>query len=225
MISKNKVSVIIPAKNEAKGIALILKKVKPYADEILVIDGHSRDGTRKKAEKAGAKVFLDNKKGKGDGIRVGIEKASGEILVFIDADGSHEPKDIPKLIKPIIKGKADLVIGSRIKGGSDEFYARPDSFIRQIGSDVVALITNLRFKTQLTDLENGFRAIKRKVALDLNLEANDFDIEQEMVMKAAKKGYRIAEVPSHEYERKWGKSKLSTRKGWKFIWRLIKELF
>lgn len=225
MKDKNKISIIIPAKNEEKGIGLVIKAVKPYAWEILVVDGHSHDRTREVAKREGARVVLDNKRGQGDGIRVGIKKASGEVLVFFDADGSHEAKDIPKLIKSILNHGADLVIGSRIKGGSDEFYAQPDSFIRQIGSDLVALVINLRFKTQLTDILNGFRAIRREVALDLNLQANDFDVVQEMVMKAAKKGYRILEVATHEYERKWGKSKLPTTKGWKFIWRLIKELF
>jgi hypothetical protein len=76
----------------------------------------------------------------------------------------------------------------------------------------------------LTDIQNGFRAIRKEVASKLGLEADDFDIEEEMVIKALKKGYRVSEVPSHEYERKWGKSKLSTWKGWKFVWRLFVEL-
>lgn len=225
MVKKSKISVVIPAKNEGVGIKSVVRGVSKYADEVIVIDGHSTDGTGDNAKKAGAKVFLDNQKGKGDGIRTGVRRATGDIIVFIDADGSHDARDIPRLIKPILSDNYDFVIGSRIKGGSDEFYATPDSFIRQIGSDIVALVINMRFKTELTDVENGFRAIKRKTALSLHLDADDFDIEQEMIMKAAKSGCRITEVATHEYSRKWGKSKLPTSKGWKFILRLIKDLF
>ena len=143
----------------------------------------------------------------------------------MDADGSHNPLEIPKLIKPIIENKADLVVGSRILGGSDEFNEK-GHFLRHIATMFVMFVINTRFKTKLTDCEDGFRAIKRPIALSLDLNANDFDIEQEMVMKCLKKKYRVLEVPVHEYKREYGTSNINLFKiGYKFIWRLIKELF
>ncbi|HEX9903054.1 MAG TPA: glycosyltransferase family 2 protein, partial [Acidobacteriota bacterium] len=117
-----KTTVVIPAKNEEQSIGKIIAKCRKYAQEILVVDGHSRDSTARVARRLGARVVQDNGLGKGDGIRVGIQEAKGDILVFIDADGSHDPNDIPELIKPIKQGQADMVVGSRGMGGSDELH-------------------------------------------------------------------------------------------------------
>jgi glycosyltransferase involved in cell wall biosynthesis len=219
-----RVSIVVPAKNEAGGIAQIVEGVKPYGDEILVVDGRSTDGTGEIAKKLGAKVVMDGRRGKGSALRMGMEEASGDVLVFIDADGSHDPTDIPKLVQPIIDGKADLVVASRTLGGSDEYNKTFDGFLRRAGSDFIVLVINWRWGVSLTDVENGFRAIRASIIPSLKLEADDFDIEQEMVIRCLKRGYRILEAPSHEYERAWGESKLSTWKGWKFIWGLLKEL-
>ncbi len=220
-----KITACIPTKNEAVGIARIIAGVKPYADEILVVDGHSRDQTAAIARQAGARVIFDNQKGKGDGLRIGIKSAHGDIIVFIDADGSHNPADIPHLVEPIRRGAATLVIGSRAKGGSDEFHMKFNHLIRQWGSEFAAFIVNCRWKVDLTDIQNGFRAIRRDAALALHLDANDFDIEEEMVMKSLHHGYKIAEIASHENRRAWGKSKLPTSKAGLFLWRIFKEIF
>lgn len=221
----SKISIVIPAKNEAGGIEDIINSVRPYVDEILVIDGHSNDETRLLAEKAGAQVFLDNKKGKGDAYKVGLAKASHEIVVFIDADGSHEPHDIPKLTEPIRQQQADLVVASRYRGGSDEWEGDLSTFLRSIGSGILSLFMNYRWNANITDCLNGFRAINRQVALKLKLQANDFDIEQHMISECIRQGYRHAEVQSHEYCRQWGQSKLPTyKKSYLFFWRLFLDL-
>ena len=220
-----KVTAVIPAKNEEEGIEKIIKNVSRFVDEVLVVDGHSKDKTRQIAKECGAKVVLDGGKGKGDGIRTGIRKAKGDIIVFIDADGSHNPKDIPKLIKPIKNEKADLVVASRAKGGSDEIRLDLDGLFRQIGSEIAAILVNFRWRANLTDIQNGFRAIRKKTALALKLESDGFEIEEEMIMKCLKRGVRIMEVAGHEYQRKWGVSKLPTIQAWRFLLRLFKELF
>ncbi|MGB3862162.1 MAG: glycosyltransferase family 2 protein, partial [Candidatus Aminicenantaceae bacterium] len=133
------VTVIIPTKNEERSIEKIINRCKKLADELLVVDGHSKDNTRKIAEELGVRVVLDNGKGKGDGLRVGIREAREDIIVFIDADGSHDPEDIPKLVKPIQDGKADLVVGSRGKGGSDELHGDVEKLLRMIGSDIILI--------------------------------------------------------------------------------------
>lgn len=222
-----KVSVVIPAKNEAPTIRDIIKEAKKYAFEVLVIDGNSQDATRKIAEEEGAKVFQDSGTGKGKAVRLGIEKAKGDIIVFIDADGSHDARDIPKLVTPIaLNNEADMVIASRGKGGSDELQGDIDKCFRFVGSGIINLMINLRWKRKLTDAQNGFRAIKTSVAKSLNLNENITTIEQEMVMKALKRGCRISEIPSHEYKRKYGASVIVLRKVWfRYIDSFIKNLF
>ncbi|MGB2705876.1 MAG: glycosyltransferase family 2 protein [Candidatus Omnitrophota bacterium] len=225
-MSKDKISVIIPAKNEEKVIGELISKCRKYSDDIIVVDGHSNDNTRKIASDMGVRVYLDNKKGKGDGIRVGISKARNEILVFIDADGSHDPDDIPKLVRPILENKADHVTGSRMRGGSDELHGDINKFTRMVGSDIVTLGINYKFGVDLTDSQNGFRAIKKDVALALDLKENITTIEQEMIIKTLRKGYRMAEVPTHEYARRHGTSSIVARKVWfRYVYSWLKYLF
>ena len=220
-----KISLIICAKNEDRTIGSVIKKSKQYVDEILVIDGHSKDKTREVSRDSGCRVFLDNGRGKGAAIRLGIKKAKGEILVFIDADGSHVPKDIAKLTKEIIREKADLVIASRGRGGSDELHGDFEKMIRLLGSSIITLIINIRFRVKLTDSQNGFRAIKKKVAKRLNLTENIFTVEQEMIMKTLKLKCKVAEVASHEYSRKHGRSHINLiTMSPRYIWCLFKNI-
>lgn len=203
----------------------MVRSVKPYADEVLVIDGHSTDGTGELANQAGARVIQDNGSGKGAAIRLGIAEAQGEVIVFMDADGSHDPISIPPLVEPIVRGEADLVIASRHLGGSDEWRGDLDTYVRSVGCGIITIAMNYRWNVRVTDVLNGFRAIRRSVALALDLKANDFDIEQHMVARCIKKGYRIREVPSHECVRKWGRSKLPTyRKAYLFFGRLFLDM-
>ncbi|MDD5677772.1 MAG: glycosyltransferase family 2 protein [Kiritimatiellae bacterium] len=220
-----RISLVIPAKNEGEGIGQLVVAAKGYADEIIVVDGHSSDRTVDYAAAQGAIVISDNKKGKGDAYKVGIQNVTGDIIVFMDADGSHDPKMIPALIAPLVKDQADFVIGSRFKGGSDEWKGDISTYLRSVGSGFLILVINYRWKSHLTECLNGFRAIKRNAAMQLNLKANDFDIEQHMIVQCLKHKLRVTEVATHEYERKWGASKLPTyRKSYLFFWRLFLDL-
>ena len=146
-----KTAVVIPAKNESGRIEEVIQSVQPYCDEVLVVDGHSEDATRQIAKRLGARVVLDNSRGKGDGVRTGIKKARGEIIVFIDGDGSHEPSDIPRLLQPIIDGEADMVVGSRSLGGSDELRMDFENLIRQSGIQGCTL-KNVSYDTMVEEL-------------------------------------------------------------------------
>lgn len=224
--AESKISIVIPTLDEEDTLAEIIEGCKPYGDEILVVDGHSRDRTREVAESLGVKVILDNRKGKGEALRHVVNFVNGNIIVFIDADGSHDPKDIPKLVEPIIKDEADHVSGSRLIGGSSELHGGFDECFRLMGSSFITACINWRFKVKLSESQNGFRAIKTDVIKQLGLEENITTIEQEMIMKTLKKGFRMAEVPSHEYERKKGYSKISLKKVWfRYVYTLVKYLF
>ena len=190
-----------------------------------MIDGHSTDRTREVAVEHGARVDLDGGKGKGEALRRSLDSAAGDIVVFIDADGSHDPRDIPALVAPIKAGAADLVIGSRGKGGSDELHGTIEQFIRYVGSQLIMLAINYRWNVRLTDSQNGFRAIRRDVGRKLDLKSNLTTIEQEMLMRALKLGYRVDEVPTHEYERKWGTSKVVVWKLWAaYLWSFFRNI-
>ena len=219
------VTVVIPTRNEEGLIGEIVDSVRPYGD-VLVIDGHSTDRTREIAQQHGARVALDGGRGKGQAIRQALRETTTDIVVFIDADGSHDPRDIPALVAPIAAGRADLVIGSRGKGGSDELHGTIGQFIRYVGSQLIMLAINYRFNVRLSDSQNGFRAIRRNVGLTLDLTSNLTTIEQEMLMRALKLGYRVDEIASHEYERKWGTSKVVVWKlWWAYLWSFWRNIF
>ncbi len=224
--SSRKITVIIPTLNEEATIGGIIERSLPYADEIMVVDGHSSDRTREIARNMGAKVILDNKKGKGEAIRHSLAYVTHGIVVFIDADGSHNPEDIPKLAEPILRDEADHVSGSRLIGGSSELHGGFDECFRLMGSSFITACINWKFNVRLSESQNGFRAIRTDVIHALGLREDITTIEQEMIIKTLKKGFRMAEVPSHEHKRVAGYSKISLRKVWfRYVYALAKYLF
>ena len=221
-----KVSIIIPTLDEEHTLKDIIKGCRPHADELLVVDGHSTDRTREVAESEGVRVVLDHQKGKGEALRHSVNFVTGDIIVFIDADGSHDPSDIPKVIAPILQEEADHVSASRLIGGSSELHGGFDEFMRLTGSSFITACINWRFKVNLSESQNGFRAIRKDIIKQLGLQENITTVEQEMIMRTLKKGFRMAEVPSHEHKRKMGYSKISVRKVWlRYVYTLLKHLF
>ncbi len=221
-----KTTAVIPGKNEVNTILSVVRGALRFADEVIVVvSKNSTDGTLNAVNGCDAKTIIDSGIGKGDAIKLGAEAAYGDIIVFLDADGSHITDDIPKLTGPIKSGKADLVIGSRNLGGSEEFTGDLYKRMRVFLSNLITLIINLRFGSAITDSQNGFRAIRKDVMANLDLKADGFDIETEMLMKALKMGYKVAEVPSKELMRKHGSSgiRISTM-GWRYVWRVLINL-
>ena len=205
-------SIVVPARNEEETIGNVLEVVRHMTDDLIVVDGQSSDETVGIARWYSARVVQDNGRGKGDAVRVGLAHARCPITVFIDADGSHEPKDIPALVAPIVAGEADLVMASRMLGGSEELFGSIFEVVRLMGSLVISLSINYRYGVRLTDYQNGFRAIRTEVGRTIGLTSDITTIEQEMAMKCLKQGYRVIELPSHEYRRKGGVSKISVMK-------------
>lgn len=223
---RERITIVIPTKDEARNLPWVLERVKPYYGELLVVDGNSKDETREIAAAAGARVVLDDGTGKGGALRIGAREATRDIVVFIDADGSHDPDVIPMMVAPILADQADLVIGSRMRGGSDELHSSFPEFIRLLGSEIITMTINYRFGVRMTDYQNGFRAIRRETMLAVNTKERTFTIEQEMAMKALKRKYRLDEVPAHEYRRHHGTSHIVVwRVGPRYVWCLLKYLF
>ena len=218
------VTVLIAAKNEGAGLMEIIRSIRPYADEIILVDGNSTDNTKEIAQKEHVRFFLDHGKGRGDALQIGIKESEGSIIVFFDADGSHEASDIPHLIEAIKKG-ADLAICSRRTGGSFDAEITVSGMIRSVGADVLTYLLNKRFNTHFTDIIYSFRAMKAASAKKLPLTAEGFTVEQEMVALACYHHYTVVEIPSREKARGWGESKLKTIAGIKLFGSLAKLLF
>src|SRR4051812_26150470 len=220
------VSVVIAAKQEAPSIGGVIDRTRRYANEILVVVGQSTDGTAAAAARSGANILTESGRGKGYAIRRAIPHIKTPVTVFLDADGSHDPEDIPLLVAPILSGEADHVAASRLRGGSSELHGGFDEFLRLTGSSFITACINWRFKCQLSDSQNGFRALRTSVLQQLTLRENTTTIEQEMTIQTLKQGWRMAEVPSHEHRRLHGTSHIR-------VWRdaprygisLIKLLF
>jgi dolichol-phosphate mannosyltransferase len=220
------VSVVIAAKQEAPSIADIIDRTRRYATEIVVVDGHSTDGTPEVAKRHGARVLVDGGRGKGEAIRRAIPMIRTPVTVFIDADGSHDPEDIPLLVEPILANRADHVSASRLRGGSSELHGGFDEFFRLAGSSFITACINWRFNCHLSDSQNGFRAIRTSVLRDLGLSENMTTIEQEMIIKTLRRGLRMAEVPSHEHPRAHGASHIRVwRSAPRYGYSLVKHLF
>jgi len=220
------ITIAIPALNEEATLADIITGCKRYSDDILVIDGHSQDDTVKVARSLGVRVIFDHQKGKGEAIRSAIPHLQRDVVVFVDADGSHDPDDIPKLVQPLLDGSADHVSGSRLLGGSSELHGGFDECFRLMGSSFITACINHRFKVRLSESQNGFRAIRTSVLRDLGLKEDITTIEQEMIIKTLKKGYRMGEVPTHEQKRKAGYSKISVKKvAFRYVWSMVRYLY
>jgi len=216
---KTSISVVAVNLNEEHTIKEVLTNIPSYADEVLIIDGYSKDNSPKIAKELGFSVILQEGKGRGAAFKTGFKHAQGELIVMLSTDGNERSGDIDKLIKKMNEGY-DLVIATRFGQGKSHDITP----IRKFGNWALTYTVNLASGLSIIDSQNGFRAI-RKDALDkMHIEANGFDIEAEMVVKAGKLGLRVAEIPTIEDERVFGVSHLNTfRDGFWIFKRIIKE--
>jgi glycosyltransferase involved in cell wall biosynthesis len=200
------VSVVIPAKNEARNLEHVFGTIPEWVDEVVLVDGHSSDDTVAVAQKLNPDVRIVHQegRGKGDALQVGFEAAKGEIIVMMDADGSTDGGEIPRFVAALTTG-ADFAKGSRFAsgGGSDDI-----TFSRQLGNRILSLLVNGLFGTRYTDLCYGYNAFWAKHLSKLDLDCDGFEIETVMNVRAAKVGLTIQEIPSYEYLRLHGMSNL-----------------
>ena len=221
------VSFVIPALNEEGAVGMTVASV-PHEklaclgldSEILVVDNDSEDGTSMEAERAGARVIRERRRGYGSAFLKGLTEAQGDILVLCDADGTYPIEEAEALVRPIAEGHADLVIGSRFKGGINN-GAMP-WLHKYIGNPALTWLQNRLFGTRISDAHCGFRAISRNAFVPLGLERCGMEFAPEMLVKAAINHLRIEEVPVTYRPRRAGKAKLrSFRDGWRHLKFLI----
>lgn len=225
---KMKVSIVIPTYNEEKNIKKVLtdiKKSRAKIQEIIVVDANSTDRTVEIAKKFGAKVIYEKPEGrvgKGYALRLGMERAKGDIVITMDADCSNLSSELGLLIEGI-KAGFDVCMGSRfIQGGGTEDMP----WYRKFGNKFFVFLVNLIWKMNYSDLCYGYRSFKKNCIKKLDLRADGFGIETEINIKAAKRKLKVLEVPSFEKSRMHGSGKLNTFKdGFNILNTIIREIF
>ena len=202
-------SIIIPVYNEELTIGDIIDRVKAVAKreglktEIIVVDDHSYDKSLWVAEKRGVKLYsLKQHLGKGYALRAGFAKAKGDVIVTIDSDGSHMPEELPEVLAPILRGQADLVIGSRYLNHKHVAARRLNAFGVRVFNFLIEMATGVA----ITDSQSGYRAMTREVLISQKLYSGEYEIESEMLVKTARKKFRVAEVPISFEQRTYGRS-------------------
>lgn len=214
-----KLSIVIPAYNEKNTILKIIKKVKKaktgsIVKEIIVVDDFSNDGTRdmlKKLRDSSIKILYHKKNmGKGAAIRTGLSSATGSIILIQDADLEYDPDEYPKLLKPLIEHKAEVVYGSRLKAIRKNINSMYK--LHYFGNIFLTLMTNALYGAKIADMETGYKVFRSGVIKKINLKARRFDFEPEITAKILKKGYRIHEVDINFFGRNF-------REGKKITWK------
>ena len=220
--ARPRLSVVIPAKNEARNIGWVVSRLPSIVDELVLVDGHSTDSTIEvtRALRPDVVVVHDDQPGKGAALRAGFAAATGHHVVMMDADGSMDPAEIPLFVDKLAEG-SDLVKGSRflIGGGSADF-----SVLRRLGNWGLLQVANVLFGSSSSELCYGFAAFRRTAVLDLGLTAVGFEVETQLFLRAQRSGLRVDEVPSFEAARRSGTSNLHTfRDGWRVLRTIFEE--
>jgi glycosyltransferase involved in cell wall biosynthesis len=204
------VSVVIPAYNEEKTIGNVIEETIQIMDslglpyEIIVVDDGSTDSTKEEASRYKVTVLSNGRnQGKGYALRKGFQHAQGNIIITIDADGSHKPKEIPDLINPLLNG-ADIVAGSRFLGNGQNHTSK----LHILGNHLINMTIMVLTRKIVTDSQTGLRAFKKDFLEKISLESNGYEIETEITVKGLKNGFKFHEIPINCKKREYGISKL-----------------
>ncbi len=220
-------SVVIPAYNEVKTVESLLERVRevPLGLEVIVVDDGSRDGTRELLKRLSGEGLVDVlvlhevNRGKGAALRTGFRSATGDIVVVQDADMEYDPLELPHLMEPIMRGRADAVYGSRFLGGPHRVLF----FWHSVGNRVLTLLSNMFTDLNLTDMETCYKMVRRDLLQSLPLSADRFGIEPELTARLAQTGARIYELPISYHGRSYAEGK---KIGWKdgvsALWSIVR---
>lgn len=219
-------SVIVPVYNERTTVAEIIRRMRqvtlPVELEIVVVDDCSTDGTDKvlaALEDSTVRVLRHPlNRGKGAAVRTGLEVARGDLVLIQDADLEYDPDDWPRLLAPIMKGKASVVYGSRFTGERKNML-----FWHWVGNRMLSLVTNVLYNTTISDMETCYKLFDRRVLDGLTLTSERFEFEPEITAKVLRRGYRIYEVPISYSGREFDEGKKITWKdGFGALWALVR---
>ena len=221
-------SVVIPCYNERTTLGPLLDRVRASGVgdlEIVVVDDCSTDGTRELLQsglekQADRVIYHDRNQGKGAALRTGFAAATGEIVLVQDADLEYDPKEYPRLLRPILDGQADVVFGSRFSGGEAH---RVLYFWHYLGNRFLTLLSNAMTNLNLTDMEVCYKAFRREVVERIRIEEDRFGFEPEITAKIAKLGCRVFEVGISYSGRTYGEGKkIGWRDGVRAVWCILK---
>jgi len=220
------VSVVIPVFNEEATIGNIVTRTKKTLEqlgvsyEILVVDDGSDDRSADIAQELKAHVLRDPHQGKGFALRSGFRQAKGELVVTLDADGSHQPEEIPLVLRYIRENKADFVVGSRFFNSEANKTKIPK--VNRTGNKMFNYLIGYLTGVKISDSQSGFRAIRSSLIKKMKLSSHGYEVESEMLVKALRMGARVAETPISFDQRTVGKSKLDPiRDGTRILYAII----
>ncbi|HEY2636981.1 MAG TPA: glycosyltransferase family 2 protein [Solirubrobacteraceae bacterium] len=218
-----RVSVVIPALDEAENLPHVLPRIPPWVHEVIVVDDHCTDDTVAVARRLRPDVRIavnERPGGKGNALRAGFEAVTGDIVVQVDADGSEAPEEIPAFVGALLSG-ADYAKGTRfVPGGGTSDMTR----LRMYGNKAFVWMVRGLFGARFTDLCYGYNAFWARVIPDLALDARGFEIETMINLRAHKAGLKIREVPSFEDDRVHGEGRLLTfPDGWRVLRTIVRE--
>jgi glycosyltransferase involved in cell wall biosynthesis len=221
--SGSRISVVIPAHNEAKNLPYILPYIPPWIHEVILVSDHSTDETVEVAQELLPGIRIINStcgRGKGAALQMGFAATTGDIIVMMDADGSSDPREIPRFIQALLEG-AYHAKGSRFieDGGSDDI-----THLRRLGSQLLISITNRLFGMRFTDMFCGFNAFWKDCLDYFEIDCQGFEIEAQLHLRICKANLEIVEVPSYEHARVHGDSHFRTfRDGWCVLRMIVNE--
>jgi glycosyltransferase involved in cell wall biosynthesis len=208
------VSIVVPAYNEARTIEGVLRRVAelPLRTELVVVDDGSVDETPQILASLGdelpsLRAERQENQGKGAAVRRGIAMSRGDFVVLQDADLEYDPSDIPTLLGPLFDGRADVVYGTRLRGGQPQ---RAHLFWHYVGNRMLSLMTNVLFNTTISDMEVGYKAFRGDLVRGIELVSDDFRFEPEITAKVLRRGARLYEVPISYYGRTYAEGKKIT---------------
>jgi len=219
------ISVVVPVFNEELTIGNVIERLAVVAQktgfkhEVIVVDDCSEDRSLEISKSHGVKVFsLKKHTGKGYTLRVGFANAKGEIITTIDSDGSHRPEELPRLLTPILQNKADLVIGSRYLSQNPVAAKKLNAAGVRLFNFLIKVLT----RADVSDSQSGYRVMKAAVLRNMRLNSNGYEIESEMLVKTARQGFRVREVPISFDQRTYGTSRLDpAADGFKILFSII----